>query len=193
MTIALNHFLAAKIKFHYTMVAQITPYKILGDKVHFYWYTGPSRASAILVNHSEPENGQMCILYDYGRIKEDRSFNWWNKADLHFLRNYYPAKAIAPIPDRNENFYGWIAPNGDYYMALYGHHDETARSIWATLHNEVLPGYDAREKLLKTWIQLNHTFVIGAESITIEQIATINKINEKFGTNFEYDYYEVAL
>jgi hypothetical protein len=186
----IKHLVAAQITQKYpnvgdhTFVALITPYKLYDDRMSYYWDNGPSKSDSTIDNEK--------ILHDYG-IEDENDYDWWDNVDLHFLTTYYPAKAVEPKPDHNKSWYGWIAPNGDYYMAHYGNHDETARSIVATLEGKVPPGYKAREFLLKTWIQLNDKYISGRydmnmfdATITTEQIKTIDYINNKYNTRFGY-------
>jgi len=192
----IDHILIANVKLHYDAIpCIIKPYAIEDTNlVSFYWETGPSKCAARLVN-GDPGDGEFSILEDWGI---EGSFSW-EELDLHFLKTYYPANPIMPVADTNGSFYGWIDPDGNYYMAHYGNHDATAQCIYATLYNEVLSGYEAREKLLKTWIQLNKTFIIGRNDfkidqydITVAQTKTVDYVKSISGLELDYEFRKIV-
>jgi hypothetical protein len=183
----LNHLIAAKVNTGQDSVQLITPYEIDGDWVEFYWYDGPTKCR-MLIKSIE-------VLYNYGVPKKDS--DWWDNTELHYLQTYYPATTCEPKQSSSGGFYSWIAPNGDFYHCNYNHHDATARSIYASLFGEVLAGYEAREELLKTWLQLSGTDHIFGRwdnddySITSDQKRVIEGINETFDTKFDLEFREV--
>lgn len=175
-------------------VSLIKPYAEEKDGwTRFYWDNGPSRCSARFVDKEDDlEPGEARVVHVYGKLREtdDRA---WDAMDLHFLTTYYPAKpSDPPQPDFNGHYFGWIAPNGDYYIAPYGSHDGVARTICASLFGQVMHGVKARELLIKTWLQArNDGNVYGRMDtwdITESQLATIKKIEAQSGVNYEVVY-----
>ena len=167
----------------------ITPFEDARDGyTMFYWDTGPSRCYALFVDGEEPlSEGEARVLHVYGVIPDDDEA--WDAVDLHFLTTYYPAEASnPPAPDPAGTYFGWISPTGDYYMASYGDHDATARTIIASLYGEVLDGYKAREMLMATWLQCrNDGRVYGRNDnydLTESQAKTIKLIEAASGVNY---------
>ncbi len=159
----------------------------------FYWDNGPSRCSARFVDkEGDLEPGEARVVHVYGKLRETDDHTW-DAMDLHFLTTYYPAKpSDPPQPDFIGHYFGWIAPNGDYYIAPYGSHDGVARTICASLFGQVMGGVKARELLIKTWLQArNDGNVYGRMDtwdITKSQLATIKKIEKQSGIDYGVVY-----
>lgn len=170
------------------VVSLVTPYMYDAKRriLSFYWFNGPTRASAILKRDGEPGDEEMVVLRSYGRLAEDDD-EGWEKAELDFLLTYHPMRPVSPpTPDHRGEWHGWIAPNGDYYVVAYGDHDGAAKAIMATRYNLLRPSSVARERLLVDWLQLRQTgkdngLLVGRmehSDITKAQAATVRAINE---------------
>lgn len=189
----LNKLIAVEITSHFSNgkstkeTALITPYKVEENRLYYYWEDGSSFSLSYLQD--------LKVLHNYGCIDIDTD---WNKIYLHFIRNYEFIQPSEIKSDNHGSWRSWIAPNGDFYLTYYGDHDETAKRIVACLENKYMLGYEAREYLLKEWVQLfqgkDECFLVGRNkdwddwTITKSQYETVKLIESISSLDFDIEH-----
>lgn len=175
----LGNVLAVRIKLNDRTIPHIiNPYKIDGDTVYFRWFEFGTWCTADITD--------IKIITDYGIKTKNIKRNDEILAD--FLKANYPAKPTLPLPDDKGEFYGYIAPNGDYYLALYRNHTTIARNIVLELEGVLMSGIDAQRHLEKEWLWLRERSKVHGRletyDLTKAQEKTLTYIDENFDTSF---------